>query len=200
MSKFICISTPIRDEAYCLRQYLANIIPLADGVVCILDDRTADDSENILIEHGVIYKTVTFTDFSQIGNIMLDVSADNGFEYAFVLNPDERIIPEVFYRLVSFVKDNPNADVIYMARHNWYDLDMNKEREDVFPDMQPKILKLSNKKLRYVGKVHETITGTGKVIAAPFDICTHHFNLYYYKTGDQNYEKKIEQYNRLNGG
>lgn len=198
MDKFICVGTPIRDEAYCLHDYLSNVKPLVGGVVCVIDSRTIDESEQILKEAGAIYKTVDFIDFAQIDNAVLDLAVESGFKYMIVLNPDERLRPEVFYNLMDFIHKYPDADLIHTARHNWYDLEMTNERTEVFPDLQCKVIKLSNPTLRYVGKVHETVVGDGKRVVAPTDtIFTDHFNLYYYKTGEQNYEKKIEQYNKL---
>ncbi len=197
MSKFICAATPIRDEAYCLESYLSMVDKLFDGLVVVLDDRTVDNSEEMLNSAGALVYPTTFVDFGQMGNELLSRCRENGFEYAFILNPDEKILQHNFYNAVEFVKQHPSVELFIMARHNWYDLEMTDERTDVFPDWQCKIVKLANPNIRYYGKVHETISGARRVLSMPINITAEHFNLYYYKTGQQNYEQKIEQYNRL---
>ena len=198
MSKFMCVATPIRDEEYCLNEYLSNVVPLFDGVVTVVDDRTVDNSENILKERGVITEKVTFIDFAQLGNTLLDKCRALGYKYAFILNPDERILPNIFKDVKQYVLNNdPSVDVYLLARRNWYDLEMTNERKDVFPDYQCKIINLQSPTLEYVGKVHETIRGAKRILQLPTHLTTEHFNLYYYSTGDQDYEAKIAQYNDL---
>ena len=198
MSGFMCVATPIRDEAYCLRDYLDNVFPLFDGIVTVIDDRTKDNSEDILNEAGAHTTKVSFTDFSQLGNTLLDECRSLGYKYAFILNPDERILPSIFDEIKQHVlKNDPRVDMYLLARRNWYDLEMTNERKDVFPDYQCKIVNLHTPGIKYVGKVHESIVGARKVVSLPTHLTTEHFNLYYYSTGEQDYEAKIEQYNKL---
>ena len=197
MDRFICAATPVRDEAYCLDRYLDNVTQLFDGAVAVIDDRTVDESQDILERHRVHVSSVVFEDFGQIGNELLKKCRELGYQYALILNPDEMILPNVFIEVMEYIKQKPEAELFLMARRNWYDLDMRDERAEVFPDWQCKIVKLSNPNIRYVGAVHESITGFKQAYRLPDYLTTEHFNLYYYKTGDQDYNKKIEQYNRL---
>ena len=197
MVSSFCVGTPIRDEAYCLQEYLDNIKPLFDDVIAIVDDRTVDNSIEILEANGVNYKTIKFVDFGQMGNALMSFARELGIEFLFILNPDERIEPDIAIEVKDFIGNNKNIDLFYMARKNWYDKEKTKERTDVFPDLQCKIVKVSNKSLKYAGKVHETIYGVSTSLVLPLHLFTDHFNLYYYSTGEQNYDKKIEQYNRL---
>ena len=197
MNNFICAATPIRDEAYCLNKYLDLVSSMFDGIVAIIDDRTTDNSDDILNSYNAHITTVTFVDFAQMGNTLLRLCRELGYKYVFILNPDEYITKESFDEVVSFLKNNPMYDMLHIARHNWYDLEMTNEKVEVFPDYQCKVIKLSNDNIHYVGRVHEVVVNASKVAVLPHNVCTHHFNLYYYKTGEQNYEEKIKQYNEL---
>ena len=197
MNEFMCVATPIRDEAYCLERYLDNVAPMFDGVVALLDNRTTDNSKDILVDRGATVEEVSFVDFAQMGNDLLNLCRSLGYVYAFILNPDEMITEDSSNSVIDYLNDDPSCDMIHIARHNWYDLEMVEERKDVFPDYQCKVIKLDNKGIHYRGRVHEVVVGANKVAVLPHNVCTHHFNLYYYKTGDQDYEKKIEQYNKL---
>lgn len=117
-------------------------------------------------------------DFSAFKNNLLKNAGSSG--YIFQIDADEVLSFSLMQNLKYYLDQNNDADMIYVPRANYYiNTDEDKEFEKNYkahsddlgrfnyPDTQGRIIKLSNKNIAFVGKIHERVEGAQRVISMP---------------------------------
>ena len=113
----------------------------------------------------------------------------------FQLDADEILSFSLMQNLKYYLAQNQDADLIMLPRANYYinmeeDQDfqgMDKTNSDElgrfrYPDLQGRIIKLGNKKLRYNGDLHEGILGAKKTVTMPHSNKNQSWDLIHIKT------------------
>ena len=176
MARLVHISFA-RDEDYCIESMLQSILPYVEASYVMLDDRSSDKTEDILIDYGCNVQKFTFENFGKDQNRLLKWAADEG-DWAFRLPPDEIITPEYGEKLLSTVSavHQTDIDLVHYPRRNWFDLEMIEQKGD-YPDLQPRLLRLDYPRIHFVFYVHEAIRGIRRAIVVNEDV--HHFCHYW---------------------
>jgi len=179
--------------AYCIEKAWLSAKDYVDQILVGIDDKTTDNTEQWCKDHNVPYFHFHFKGFAPARNEVIDRLNTT---WVFTLDPDETILPShgPAIRLLCEHGEREGVDSYYFVRHNWYDLEMTKERTDVYPDYHFRLFKRT---LRYNGLVHEQPADARKVgFGAPLEI--HHFNMYYCTAED--WKRKDALYARLGKG
>jgi len=131
-----------------------------------------------LVKHYGEMRTFAFKQATQPWILMLDA--------------DERILKEDLYMLKGLIEQHTH-DAWYLPRHQWDNLEMAPNREDivivekrVYPDWQARLFR-NNQGIHFVNKVHESIAGHTSIAKSPIGPHIQHFH-YHFKS----YEKQTE--------
>ena len=179
--------------AYCIEKAWLSVKDYVDQILVGIDDKTTDGTEQWCKDHDVPYFHFHFAGFAKARNTVIDRLNTT---WVLTLDPDEIILPQHAPLLRELCErgELDGTDNYYFVRHNWYDLEMTRERMDIYPDYHNRLFKRS---LRYYGLVHEQPAGPQKKsLGAPLEI--HHFNMYYCTADD--WSRKDTLYGRLGRG
>ncbi len=143
-------------------------------------------------QYKVIYYPLN-KNFAAFKNNLLKNAGNNGF--MFQLDADEILSFSLMQNLKYYLAQNQDVDLIMLPRANYYinmeeDQDfqeMDKTHSDElgrfrYPDLQGRIIKLGNKKLRYNGELHEGILGAKKIVTMPHTGKNQSWDLIHIKT------------------
>jgi glycosyltransferase involved in cell wall biosynthesis len=159
---------------------LKSICPYVDASYIMVDDRSADRTEEILLDYGCSIRKFSFENFSKVQNGLLKWAAASG-DWAFRLPPDELITPEYGEKLRITLDSlqETDIDLVHYPRINWANLEMTERKED-YPDLQPRLFRLDYPRIHFVHYVHEAIMGIRRAIIIREDV--YHFGLYWKNT------------------
>jgi glycosyltransferase involved in cell wall biosynthesis len=193
MPRLIHISLA-RDEEYCVEDMLKSVLPYVEASYVLVDDRSRDRTEEILLDYGCIVAKFSFENFGKTNNTLLKWVNDRG-DWRLFLPPDELIMGDFGEKMVSVVESLHHTDIdgVHYPRKNWLDLEMT-EHNGVYPDWQLRLCRLDFPRIHYVNYVHEIPIGLRKTIHVNED--THHFCLYW-KDKFNKTEEKIDLYRLL---
>ncbi len=177
----------------CIEKAWESVKDHVDEILIGIDDKNTDNTEQWCKDHNVPYFFFKFKGFSPSRNEVIDRMKTDWF---LTLDPDETILPEQAKLLHELCAkgDRERIDAYYFVRHNWYDLEMTRERMDVYPDYH---IRLFSNRLRYHGLVHEQ-PGPIHIKALGTPVEVNHFNMYYCTQED--WQRKNELYSKLGTG
>lgn len=178
---------------HCIEKSWLSVKDHVDQIMVGIDDKNTDNTEQWCKDHNVPYFFFKFKDFASSRN---EVISRLKTEWILTLDPDETINPEHAPLMKALCKsgNRQKIDAYYFVRHNWFDLEMTKERMDVYPDHH---IRLFSKRLSYQGMVHEQPGPIHiKALGSPIEI--NHFNMYYCTHEDWN--RKNTLYEQLGKG
>lgn len=198
MPKLIHI-TFVKNEEHCIRNSLESVLPYVDDSYILIDDTTTDNTKYICDSMGCHTKYFKFENFGKAWNTLLCwVSGMGG--WLFSIAPDERInkdFGEMLRPLFNQINDS-EIDVVGFPRRHWLDLEMKEEYtlQNWYPDYQYRGLRNDYPRIHLVNLVHEWIVGDRKRILIK-DKDIQHFNMYYKKRINYNFDEMNKLYNRL---
>ncbi len=178
---------------HCIEKAWQSAKDYVDEIMVGIDDKNNDNTEQWCKDHNVPHFFFKFNGFGPSRNQVIDKLKT---DWVLTLDPDETILPAhgPVMRHLCEVGDEKKVDAYYFVRHNWYDLEMTRERMDVYPDYH---IRLFSNRLRYHTLVHEQ-PGPINVKAFGDPVEIHHFNMYYCTSDD--WKRKNELYDALGKG
>lgn len=189
----------VKDEAHCIDIMLDSVLPYVDESYILIDDRTTDNTKEIVESRGCITKEFKFENFAKTKNTLLKWVNDKT-DWIIGIAPDETIDPG-FGKMLRVLVDkaqNTNIDQVRFPRRHWEDLEKTKEytKQNWYPDWQSRLLRADFPRIHMVRYVHEIVQGVrGTLQIKDFDI--HHFNLYWKPRVDYDWDKMNELYEEL---
>jgi glycosyltransferase involved in cell wall biosynthesis len=185
----ISLCTFVRNEEENIRDCIESVRPIVAEVV-IVDTGSTDRTIKICREFtDRIYK-VGFSDFGSIRTITAHLSL---YPWVLMLDADERILSEDWGKFIELINqpwgtegDNMELDkdgnVVIdswaLPRKRWADLWMRQQVEpEAYPDWQVRLFRnyIDRPRIKFVRRVHETITGCIKTAYAEDGPTIHHF-------------------------
>lgn len=153
-----------------LRRYLPIYRYLFDGA-CVIDTGSTDGTYGALQDQDCIFKTIAWTNYSVARNASLALAEANGYDYAFVIDPDEAILPDRIEPLRALLDGSvytlPRFEFIQDERHI---------NSNLYPDLHVRIIPL-HQGIEYRGVIHEvpyfkkdskSISELGKSVIIPW--------------------------------
>ena len=189
----------VKDEAHCIDRMFDSVLPYVDESYVIIDDRTTDNTKEICEARGCNTKYFKFENFGKTWNTLLDWVSGKG-DWIIFISPDETIDPmfgESLLPLANKFQDT-EIDGVWFPRRHWNDLDKKSEYTDQnwYPDWQLRFIRNDYPRIHLVNYVHEWPKGLrGTIRIGEQDI--HHFNMYYKKIIDYNFDKMNQLYGSL---
>jgi hypothetical protein len=175
-----------------VREYLKTLTP---GNKAHFSGLTYNPIENYPIRW---YSFDFNNDFSEMKNFLTQMSSGD-----FIVNIDADEIPsiELIKLLPSILENNPDVDLYLVPRENYVEgitkehlikwgWVLDEKNRINYPDAQSRIYRNIDT-IKWVNKVHETITGHKQWALLPDELC-----LFHYKTIDKQ-EKQNELYSKL---
>ena len=161
LSKRLALSFIVKDEALVVLDMLTSIYN-AVGFVSFVDTGSSDSSLDIIIDFltnksiPFSYKRIIYSDFSfaQARNDSISMVPDT-FEWIIVLDCDEIMLSSDISSLSSII-NLTEFDCFEIPRYNWKNVSAERKTID-YPDFQQRLFR-NNGKIKYVGKVHETLS------------------------------------------
>lgn len=142
------------------------------------------------------YKVIYFplnNNFAAFKNNLLANAGKKGFMLQ--LDADEVLSFSLMQNFKYFLAQNEDADLIKIPRANYHinmeeSLEfqqMDKNLSDElgrfrYPDLQSRLMRLDNKKLRYNGALHESLLGVKKIVIMPHSGNNQNWDLIHIKT------------------
>lgn len=164
------------------------LIPLFDTILKHMDpvdelvviDDYSDDQATIKVldtysDRINLFQHKLDSDFASHKNFMIEHCKG---DYIFNCDADEMPAPTLLQTIKEIILNNPDIDLFHIPRINIvqgitpeditrYGWIVNEKQFINFPDLQARVFK-NNPQIRWVGKVHETITGTQTHTPLPF--------------------------------
>lgn len=188
-------ATLVKDEEHCISRMLESVLPYVDESYVLIDDRTTDNTEKILVEHGCHTKLVRFENFGKCGNTVRKWVSGKS-DWVFELAPDETIGEDFGKMLKPLAEEIQNTaiDGVWFCRRHWCDLEMENEytKQNWYPDWQFRLYRNDYPRLHLVNYVHETPVGLRASIRVTADI--NHFNVYWKPRMNYDFEKMNQLY------
>ena len=155
----ITLAMFVKNEEKHIVQCISSVLPIVDEVI-VVDTGSTDRTIELAEAVGARVYNIGFTNFGDIRTITAHLATK---DWVLMLDPDERILYEdlaKFETILIRVADN-DIDSIAFPRKRWADLNMTKQEEpEVYPDWQVRFFRNDpTRKIRYVRRVHETISG-----------------------------------------
>jgi len=140
--------------------------------IIVVDDYSDDDLTLSILEEFKdkisLYKHSLNGDFAEHKNFLISKCTKGDI---FVIDADEMIHVNMLLTIKEILQLNPSIDLFYVPRINVvpgienrpdlvqkWNWNLDEQHRINFPDYQPRIFK-NRKDIKYVNKVHETITG-----------------------------------------
>jgi glycosyltransferase involved in cell wall biosynthesis len=140
--------------------------------IIVVDDNSDDPlTLSVLDEYKdriVLYKHSLNGDFAEHKNFLISKCTKGDI---FVIDADEMVHENLLLTLKEILQMNPDVDLFYIPRINIvsgienrpdlvqkWNWNIDEQKRINFPDYQPRIFK-NRKDIKYINKVHETITG-----------------------------------------
>lgn len=182
----------LKDEELLLPQCLNAIKELTNKYSVVVDDRSKDKTEEILKELNIPYTYFTFREsFSEPVNKCIK-QLDS--EWILAIAADELLLQFDINEIRRVLSNTEDNDCYAFKRRDWRDLDMTQEWLGLYPDYQLRLFK-NNDKIKFHGKVHESLIGYQKICWT--DITIQHFALYKEKLNPDLLKQKRELYSKL---
>lgn len=189
----------VKDEEHCIEIMLDTVLPYVDESYILIDDRTTDNTKEIVEARGCHTKLFKFENFAKTKNTLLQWVNDKT-DWLIGIAPDETIDPgfgEMLQMILPKLQDS-TVDQVRFPRRHWEDLEKTKEytEKNWYPDWQSRLLRADFPRIHLIRYVHEIVQGTRKTLQIKdFDI--HHFNLYWKPRVDYNWKEMEKFYNEL---
>ncbi len=191
-------TTFVRNEAHCIERMLDSILPYVDESYIMIDDRTTDNTKELIEAKGCKTKLFTFENFGKAKNTLMSWINPH-CEWFFGLAPDEIILPAFGSNLKPLLDriDPIDVDGVRFSRRHWEDLEMTKEyaKQHWYPDWQMRLVRCDYPRIHSRRYVHELTVGTRRVLEVKEDL--HHFNMYWKPKIDYNWEEMKTLYRVL---
>ncbi|MEA3497425.1 MAG: hypothetical protein U9R16_00065 [Campylobacterota bacterium] len=189
----------VKDEAHCIDTMLDSILPYVDDSYIMVDDRTTDNTKEIVEDRGCHTKMFTFSNFSKTKNTLLKWVTDKT-DWIIGIAPDETIRSDFGEMLRTLVDklELSTYDCVRFPRRHWKDLEMKNEYtcQHWYPDFQARLLRADYPRIHMINYVHEIVQGVRKTLQVnDFDI--HHFNIYYKARINYDWGAMNKLYNEL---
>lgn len=190
----------VKNEAHCIENMLKSVLPCVDASYVLIDDMTTDKTKEILDDYGCNTKLFKFENFAKTKNTLLQW-VNNKCDWLLGIAPDETIEP-AFGKMVRTLIDKAEAtelDAFYFPRRHWADVDKTvlDPRDKVwYPDKQARLLRSDFPRIHMVRYVHEVVSGVRKSMFIK-DNDIHHFNCYWKKQIDYDWEAMNKLYKSL---
>lgn len=146
-----------KDEARSITNAILSLKKLTKDVV-VLDDSSSDDTVKLSQKHGA--KVISLPgglNFSQKRNFILNKLNS---EWIFYLDADERITNSLAKEIIDLTRQKTSFSAYWVKRSN-YILGKELRTKGWYPDLQPRLFKLSKFK-GWTGHIHESAKFDGK--------------------------------------
>jgi len=189
----------VKDEAHCINNMLDTVLPFVDESYIMIDDRTTDNTKELVEARGCNTMLFKFNNFAKTKNTLLNWVNDKT-DWLIGIAPDETISDGFGLMLRELIDKIHNTDIdcVRFPRRHWEDLAMNKEYTEKkwYPDLQSRLLRADFPRIHLVRYVHEIVKGNRKTIEdMRFDI--NHFNLYWKSIVKYDWGKMNKLYEEL---
>jgi len=188
----------VKNEAHCIERMLTSILPYVEESYILIDNKTTDNTVELARNKGCHVEEYQFENFAKAKNTLLKWVSGKS-DWLFGLAPDETITPDFGEDLKKTVNEIHKSDIdgVYFARRHWRDLEMKKEytKQNWYPDWQQRLLRNDYPRIHCINYVHEVTVGTRRKIWVKKDL--HHFNMYWKKRIEYNWERLNVLYNDL---
>lgn len=191
-------ATLVRDEEHCIENMLKTVLPHVEESYVMIDDRTTDNTEEILRDYGCHVKHAKFENFAKFGNT-LRLWIQGKSDWYIGIAADETITDDFGRMLPKLIEEvHPTEiDVVGFCRRHWSDLEMKKEytAQNWYPDWQYRLIRNDYPRIHLINYVHEWLVGDRKRVQLKADI--HHFNMYWKPRINYNFAEMNKLYNEL---
>ena len=161
----ISVAIAAHNEAELLEAALASVRTLATEVI-VVDGSSSDDTREVAARFGA---RVIATDNKLMLNVNKNIAIDAaGCDWVLVLDPDERLSPELAAELLEIAADPQAADGWWLARRNhlfgrWI------KSMGMYPDRQLRFFRRGSARFA-CRHIHEMVTLTGTAANARADM------------------------------
>lgn len=175
--------TFMKNEDHCVDGMLDCILPHVDASYVLMDDRSTDNTRDILEARGVNVKVAKFENFAKFKNTLFAWIQEEtcGNCWMLGLAPDERVDDNFMLKVKDAVESMHSTEVdgVRISRRHWKDIDMvalADQDSSWYPDWQTRLLRVDYPRIHSTRYVHEIIQGLRQTVMLK-DIDVHHFNL-----------------------
>lgn len=192
----------VRDEEHCIERMLKQVVPEVDKSYIMVDDRTTDNTVEILKDYGCEVKEFKFENFAKTKNTLLKwISQDDTNKWCIGIAPDESVDDGFFNMLHKMIPkiNNTQCDCLRFPRKHWEDLEMKvpAEKDHIwYPDWQNRLLRIDYPRIHIVRYVHELVVGARQTFQIK-DFNINHFNCYWKALLDYDWDTAENYYKEL---
>lgn len=156
----LALALIIKNEGKYALQMIKSVLPVIGYISCV-DTGSSDGSVELLqiyldlfrIPHRI--EQTAFSTFDAVRNIAIE-NVPGEFDWILMLDADE-VIVEADLDKIGGLLEQEEFDAWVLPRFNWIDRPFGT-RTDAYPDFQGRLFR-NNRRIRYRGRVHETLTG-----------------------------------------
>lgn len=173
-------ATFVRNESHDIEMMLETILPYVKNSYIMIDDRTTDNTRELVESMGCHTKLFKFENFGKTKNTLYNWVKGKS-DWVFGLAPDEKIMPDFGENLLKLLSqiDSTEIDGVWFCRRHWSDLGMKQEygKQGWYPDWQLRLIRNVYPRVHFIHYVHEWHRGLREEMRIQADI--HHFNIYW---------------------
>ena len=172
----LTLATFVKNNEKSIGSCISSLKPIVREIV-VVDTGSDDSTVDICKSLGARVYEIAFDGFDGFGNARTTTAHLAREPFVFMLDSDETILPEDLSKFKPIMERmcREDIDIVGLPRKRWSDLEMTEQLEkDVYPDLQYRLFK-NKSKIKYVRRVHETITGSDKRIEVLDGPCIQHF-------------------------
>lgn len=179
----------VKDEEKDIRDCLESVLPLVSEIV-VVDTGSRDGTIQICRKYTDRVYQIGFSDFGSIRTVTAHLAQ---YPWVLMLDADETILAEDWGKFPALIDQpegvsgddmefGPDGEVVIdswaFPRKRWADRWMTRQEEpEAYPDWQVRLFRnhQSRQKIRFIRRIHETISGCIRTEFCPDGPTIHHF-------------------------